>query len=554
MTGNAMDRSDASATGPATTPETPPSVNLASLEAILMDLDGVVTETAEVHAKSWKAMFDEYLRARASRLSGTFAPFDIDRDYRRYVDGKPRFDGVASFLQSRGISLPLGNDRDPPDKETIHGLGNRKNQLFLKAIRRSGVTTYPSSVDFIRRVRAEGLRVAVVTSSRNGREVLAAAGIEDLFDARVDGLVARDCWLDGKPAPDTYLEAARRLGAKPQASAVVEDAVSGVQAGRAGRFGLVIGVSRGGEPQLLRRSGADIVVSDLGDLTLDKAMEKNEEAIPPLAFDRMEDVHTRIGQRQIAVFLDYDGTLTPIVERPDLAVLSERMRDTLAKLARQTTVVVVSGRERGNVEALVGLQEIVYAGCHGFDIAGPEGTAIQHEEGKDYLPLIREVAAELHRQLDSIEGVIIENKTYAIAVHFRLVSPEAVAEVEQTVDRTIAEHPRLRKTGGKKVFELRPKIPWDKGKAVLWLLDALALNRDEVLPIYLGDDVTDFDAFRALRGRGLSLLVAEEAEPSSADYRLRDPEEAGRFLNELAKLLEERPGAERLGAERLDDE
>lgn len=538
-----MDRDDTAATGPASTAETPPSVNLASLEAILMDLDGVVTETAEVHAESWKEMFDEYLRTRASRLSGTFVPFDIARDYRRYVDGKPRFDGVASFLQSRGIALPLGNDRDPPDKETIHGLGNRKNQLFLKAIRRNGVTTYPSSVDFIRRVRAEGLRVAVVTSSRNGREVLAAAGIEDLFDARVDGLVARECWLDGKPAPDTYLEAARRLGTKPRVSAVVEDAVSGVQAGRAGDFGLVIGVSRGGEPQLLRRSGADIVVSDLGDLTLDKAMEK-DEAPPPLAFDRLEEVRTRIGQRRIAVFLDYDGTLTPIVERPDLAVLSDSMRDTLAKLARQTTVVVVSGRERGNVEALVGLQEIVYAGCHGFDIAGPEGTAIQHEEGKDYLPLIQEVAADLHRRLDSIEGVIIENKTYAIAVHFRLVSPEAVAEVEQTVDRTVARHPRLRKTGGKKVFELRPKIPWDKGKAVLWLLDALDLNQAEVLPIYLGDDVTDFDAFRALRGRGISLLVAEEAEPSSADYRLSDPEEAGRFLNELAKLLEEGPGDE----------
>ena len=548
MTGKTTERGETAAAGSAVTPETPPSVDLGTLEAILMDLDGVVTETAEVHAKSWKAMFDEYLRARASRLSGTFVPFDIDRDYRRYVDGKPRFDGVASFLQSRGISLPLGNDRDPPDKETIHGLGNRKNQLFLKAIRRNGVTTYPSSVDFIRRVRAQGLRVAVVTSSRNGREVLAAAGIEDLFDAQVDGLVARECWLDGKPAPDTYLEAARRLGAKPQASAVVEDAVSGVQAGRAGHFGLVIGVSRGSEPQLLQRYGADIVVSDLGDLTLDKAMEE-DEAIPPLAFDSLEEVRTRIGQRRIAVFLDYDGTLTPIVERPDLAVLSEGMRDTLAKLARQTTVVVVSGRERGNVEALVGLKEIVYAGCHGFDIAGPAGTAIQHEEGKDYLPLIREVAADLHRRLDSIDGVIIENKTYAIAVHFRLVRPEAVAEVEQTVDRTIAEHPRLRKTGGKKVFELRPKIPWDKGKAVLWLLDALDLNRDEVLPVYLGDDVTDFDAFRALRGRGLSLLVAEDAEPSSADYRLRDPAEAGLFLNELAKLLAERPGAER-----LDDE
>ena len=542
-----------------------PAVNLDDLDAMLLDLDGVITETAEVHADSWKAMFDEFLRERAARLSGQFVPFDLDRDYKQFVDGKPRYEGVASFLESRGISLPRGNDRDPPDKETVCGLGNRKNQLFLKAIRQNGVTTYPSSIDFIHKMRERGLKVAVVTSSRNGREVLEAAGVTHLFDAKVDGIVARECWLDGKPSPDTYLEAARRVGARPERAAVVEDAVSGIEAGRAGRFGLVVGISRDGDPRLLQRAGADVVVSDLGDLDLREAEAVDGQAVdresagreavdgatgkadghapedqmppPPSALDKLNEIKSRIGDRRLAVFLDYDGTLTPIVARPDLAVLSDSMRSTLRDLARVCTVVVVSGRERGNVAKLVGLEEIVYAGSHGFDIVGPEGTEIQHEEGEAFVPEVRRAAAEIERKLDGVEGVLVEDKTFALAVHFRLVKPQEVRLVEETVDAVMAQHPLLRKTGGKKVFELRPNIDWDKGKAVLWLLDALDLDGVDVLPIYLGDDETDFDAFRALQGKGLSFLVAEQPLDGAADYLLRNPQEAETLLAELSALL-----------------
>ncbi|HIC80168.1 MAG TPA: trehalose-phosphatase [Kiloniellaceae bacterium] len=546
-----------------------PAVSPDDLDAVLLDLDGVITETAEVHANSWKEMFDEFLRERASRLSGGFVPFDLDRDYKQFVDGKPRYEGVASFLESRGISLPQGHDRDPPDKETICGLGNRKNQLFLKAIRQNGVTTYPSSVDFIHKIRRLGLKVAVVTSSRNGREVLEAAGVTHLFDAKVDGIVARECWLDGKPSPDTYLEAARRVGARPERAAIVEDAVSGIEAGRAGRFGLVVGVSRDGNPKLLRRAGADLVVSDLSELdpsdadgldadALDGAPDETDGApdetdgardetdghalenrMPPAppALENLDDIKARIGRRKLAVFLDYDGTLTPIVARPDLAVLSDSMRSTLRALARVCTVVVVSGRERANVAKLVGLEEIVYAGSHGFDIVGPEGTEIQHEEGEAFVPEVKRAAEEIGRRIAGIKGVLVEDKTFALAVHFRLVKPEDVPRVEAAVDAGMTQHPLLRKTGGKKVFELRPNIDWDKGKAVLWLLKALDLEGDEVLPIYLGDDETDFDAFRALRGKGLSLLVAEQPLDGAADYLLRDPQEAETLLAALSASL-----------------
>ena len=391
-------------------------------DAVLLDLDGVITDTARIHAMAWKAMFDEYLSERAARLGAAFQPFDAESDYKRYVDGRPRSDGVACFLQARGISLASGGPNDPPDRETIAGLANRKNHHFLAAIRRDGVKTYASSVDFIRRARAEGLALAVVSSSRNCTEILHAAAIEDAFDTQVDGIVAHDWWLEGKPSPDTYLEAARRLGVNPKRAMVVEDALSGVEAGKAGHFGMVVGVDRDGLPELLRKGGADIVVPDLGALAF-KDSEHKPATNAPLALERLEEVQQRIRDHRVAVFLDYDGTLTPIVERPDLAVLSESMRSTLKALAKTCTVVVVSGRERSDVEGLVGLDEIIYAGCHGFDIVGPRGTEIRHEEGESYVPKIHQAASKLREHLSSIDGVLIEEKTYALAVHFRLVRP-----------------------------------------------------------------------------------------------------------------------------------
>lgn len=513
-----------------------PPVQIKGIDAVLLDLDGVVTETASVHAETWKRIFDEYLKERAARLHGAFEPFDIADDYKRYVDGKPRLDGVASFLQSRGIRLPLGDPNDSPDKETIWGLGNRKNRLYLAAIRKNGVNVYPTSLEFIKKAKSLGLKIAVVTASRNCTEVLKSAGLEDLFDTQVDGNVARECKLDGKPAPDTYLEAARRLDTKPERTAVVEDATSGVRAGKAGHFGLVIGVSRGSPRDLLKRSGADVVVADLDELEF-RSEDDADGATVPHALEQRTELRSRLEKRRAVVFLDYDGTLTPIVERPELAILSHDMRETLRRLADYCTVIVVSGRERQDVEDLVGEDNIFYAGSHGFDIAGPEGTEIRHEEGLTYLPEIARAAGELRRELAPIYGVIVENKTYALAVHFRMVREENIGQVEQIVDKVVAQHPLLRKTGGKKVFELRPNMDWDKGKAVLWLLDALGLNKKDVLPLYIGDDITDYDAFRALRGKGISILVSDQAQGGGSDYRLSDTTEVRLFLDALTAML-----------------
>ncbi|MDJ0896025.1 MAG: trehalose-phosphatase [Alphaproteobacteria bacterium] len=515
--------------------------SLGAFDGILLDLDGVITETAKTHAQAWKRMFDAFLEERAERLGDAFEPFDLERDYKQFVDGRPRYEGVATFLRSRGISLPPGDQTDAPDRQTVCGLGNRKNQFFLEAIRQYGVEVHPSSIDFIRRAKARGLRIAVVTSSRNGPEVLQAVGIGNLFDAQVDGMVAQKRRLRGKPDPDTYLDAARQLGVAPEKAVVVEDAVSGVQAGKAGGFGLVVGLSRDGRPELLRDNGADLVVSDLNELELPE--ERAESAtIAPLALERLAEIQARIRERRVAVFLDYDGTLTPIVARPELAVLADDMRTTIKGLAECCSVLVVSGRERSDVERLVGLGEVIFAGCHGFDIAGPSGTQIQHEEGAAYVPVVTQAASELRGQLASVEGVIVEHKTYDVAVHYRLASAEGANLAGEIVDRVVAEHPMLRKTRGKKVFELRPNMDWDKGKAVLWLLDALGLDGADVIPFYLGDDETDRDAFEALHGKGISLLVAEQPLLTQADYRLTDTEEVRVFLTELTHMLSERTG------------
>ncbi|MBH1937411.1 beta-phosphoglucomutase family hydrolase [Streptomyces sp. AV19] len=238
----------------------------AHVRACLFDLDGVLTKTAVVHAAAWKEMFDAFL---ARRDGPAFRPFDPVADYDEYVDGKPRADGVRSFLASRQIVLPEGTDDDPPDADTVQGLGNRKNLLVLARIRKEGVEAYPGSVRYARAARDAGLRRAVVSSSANCRDVLIAAGIEEFFEVRIDGIVAKERGLPGKPHPDTFLAAAKELGVAPGEAAVFEDALAGMEAGRAGDFGFVVGVDRVGQAEALRRHGADTVVDDLADLLED---------------------------------------------------------------------------------------------------------------------------------------------------------------------------------------------------------------------------------------------------------------------------------------------
>ena len=247
-------------------PESTPRITRDRYSAVLFDLDGVITNTATVHAACWKQMFDEYLQKRATQKGEVFHPFDSAADYRLYVDGKPRFDGVRDFLTSRGIQLPEGTPDDPQNAETVGGLGNRKNELVNKVIEERGVEPYEGSVKLIHQLRGRGFKIAVVTSSQNCATVLRAVKLDDFFDVQVDGNVIHARQLRGKPAPDTFLMAAKLLGVEPTRAVVIEDALSGVEAGSAGGFGLVIGVARKGNAEELRRHGAHLVVNDLDEL------------------------------------------------------------------------------------------------------------------------------------------------------------------------------------------------------------------------------------------------------------------------------------------------
>jgi alpha,alpha-trehalase len=514
------------------------SISPDKFEAVIFDMDGVVTRTAHVHAAAWKKMFDAFLAKRAQKKGNDYCPFSVENDYTRYVDGKPRYDGVRDFLRSRDINLPEGSSADSPEQETIRGLGNRKNSYFQQALEEKGAQCYQTTTDLIAQLRKAGIKTAIISASKNARAVLASAKVTDLFDARVDGLDAEKLGIPGKPAADVFLAAAEKLGATPRRSVVVEDAQAGVQAGRAGNFGLVIGVDRADQTEALAKY-ADIVVKDLAEIKVSLSSRMRNTDGLPSALDRFNKVTCQLKHKRPAVFLDYDGTLTPIVDRPEDAIISEEMRQTVMDLAEYATIAIVSGRDRKDVEKLAGIEGIYYAGSHGFDIAGPSGKKIEFQQGNDFLPALDRAEQALHERLDQIEGTQLERKKFALAVHFRRVAEERYAEVEKAVDEVLAATQPLRKTGGKMIFELRPDIDWDKGKALSWLLQKLELNRNNILPVYIGDDLTDEDALREIEGCGIGILVRDEERETHANFVLEDTCEVRLFLQKLGHYLEE---------------
>jgi len=497
-------------------------------DAVIFDLDGVVTKTAQVHFRAWKRLFDEYLKNQSGENQ---SPFN-EQNYRRYVDGKPRHRGIESFLESRGISLSWGKEDDGPDQDTIYGLGNRKNRYFNQLIDEEGVEVYPSAVQLLKELRSTGFKTGIVSSSKNCTAVLKAAGIFHLFDHKTDGLDAQELDLKGKPQPDIFLYSAEKLGVNTQRTVILEDAISGVQAGKTGGFGLVIGVDRTGLGEDLKKNGAHVVVTDLSVIKVDNRSSSKTDSLTSALKD-FEQLALRVKNKKIAVFLDYDGTLTPIVDDPDKAFLPKDMKTVLEQLAKLLPVAVISGRDRADVQNLVGIENIYYAGSHGFDIAGPDKKETNPGNMEDYLAELDQADKKLKEKIEDIEGAWVERKKFAIALHYRKVEEKNIDQVIQAVEEIARTHPKLRQSGGKKIFELRPDIDWHKGKALMWLLEKLDLDKPDVLPIYLGDDVTDEDAFDTLRNRGIGVVVMDSPQKTKARYRLRNPEEVRLFLNKI---------------------
>jgi len=509
------------------------------ITAVLFDMDGVVTRTAEIHAAAWKRLFDEFLIRETERTGVTYEPFDIRGDYLAFVDGKPRYDGVSSFLSARGISLPYGHPADGVDGLTICGLGNRKDSYFHDWLSTHSVPAYPGTIALCRRLREAGIKCALFSASRNARAVLRSAGVTDLFDVTLDGSELAALGLPGKPDPAMLHEAAARLGVAAQQTAVIEDAIAGIEAAVRGAFAQAIGIDRGGNAAALRTAGATLIINDAAELTFEPTIGLQVKTLQtrPLLGTHEDDIDKRLQDKRPVVFLDYDGTLTPIVPDPAKAFLSADMRAALAALGACCTVAVVSGRDLKMLRGFVGLDSLYYAGSHGFEIGGPAGWRNSMEKGLEFLPALAAAEASLRDRLAGTKGHEIERKRFSIAVHYRHVAEADVPPLTDIVDTVLAEQPGLRKGLGKKVFELRPDIAWDKGEAVLWLLDRLGLDQSGVLPIYVGDDITDEDAFRALAGRGLAVVVRDGDERiTAADYALAGTEDVRRFLGVLTSI------------------
>jgi len=509
-------------------------IDLADLDAVILSLDGVLTRTERVHEEAWKRLFDGLSSARAARGDKPWPPFG-PQDYRRHIHGRPRLAGMRSFLRSRDVELPAGSEADPDDAETMAALARRKNELFQDLLNERGVVVYEDTLEAVALWRAAGLKIAAVSDSRSGQSVVAVAGIDDCIDAIVDGKLALELGLAAKPHPDVLLEAARRLSSRPARSAVIEDTPDGIAAARRGGFGLVIGVDRmATQGQALMKQGADVVVASVGEIDGPDAASGSE--VLPHALEEFAAIAARGTGRRILVFLDYDGTLTPIVDRPEQAHLPAETRSVLAELARRHAVAIVSGRDRADVARLVGLDGLHYAGSHGFDISGPEGRSWEHPEARAALASLDAAERELRQAARDIEGAIVERKRFAVAVHYRLAPADRVALLDRAVAEAQARHPDLKRSHGKKVFELRPAIAWDKGEAVSWLIQALELEGKDFLPLYVGDDLTDEDAFKALKGHGIGIIVDPPRRASAADYRLASPDEVTEFLRRLTRM------------------
>jgi trehalose-phosphatase len=536
---------------------TAPVISPARHHAVIFDLDGVITDTASVHAAAWRRLFDDFLGGRPDTPGEDHRPF-TDEDYLAYVDGRSRFDGVSALLRSRGVYLPAGNPHDPADRPTRHGLGNRKDGYFRHLLATEGVRVFPGTVALIRQLRHHSIAVAVVSASRNCGEVLAAAGLTDLFSVRVDGVVADALRLPGKPDPALFIEAASRLGVPPAEAVVVEDARVGVLAGHRGGFGLVIGVDRTGDPAALRAAGADVVVSDLAEVTVSSADPADATAATrgrptlsslPDALTVWETVLApRLAGRRIAVFCDFDGTLSPIVDHPDAAFLPAGTRGVLARLARHCPVGVISGRDLTDVRARVGLSGLWYAGGHGVELAGPHGVHDVMPEAEKARPVLARAAAELADRLGDVPGVFLEPKHFTLSVHYRAVAPERVAEVVDSVEQAAAHHPELVVLSGRRVAELQPDIDWDKGQALRWLLNRFDDSGagPRLLPVYAGDDITDEYALEEIRDNGIGVVVRSDEHgdrPTAAYVAVADPAALCRLLARFADLLEHQAGA-----------
>ncbi|MGV0871239.1 trehalose-phosphatase [Mycolicibacterium sp. XJ879] len=512
---------------------TPVTIDPRRHDAVIFDLDSVVTDAASTHTAAWKTVLDDFLARRPASDYEDHSPF-TDDEYRRLLDGKPRLDGVTDFLASRGISLPEGS-RSAADDGTVWGLVHRTEQTLPEQLD-VGVRAFDSTVRLVRRLSAAGVKTVICSSSRNCEHVLESAGLSDLFTVRVDGVLADELGLAGKPDPAMLLEATRRGGAEAERTVVIDHTEAGVRAARAGGFALVVAVDRDGHVDGLMRLEADAVVADLAEVEL-RDGDARMSTLPNALNSYGQLIGVLSGRRPI-VYLDVDGTLSEIVSDHDTASLVDGAVKTLVQLAAHCPVAILTDRDLDDIRERVGVPGLWYAGSRGFELLGPDGDRYQNDAAVAAVPVLTKVVAELRAEFDGIPGVRVEHKRFSVAVHHRDVAPEQVTDVIAATHRCGRQH-GLRVACGRKVAELRPNVDWDKGTAIAWVAERINQS-GRVVPIYLGDDPTDEDAFDAMRFDGIGIVVRHEEDsdrPSAAQFTLNGVAEVREFLQHGANWL-----------------
>lgn len=509
---------------------------------VVFDMDGVITDTAAVHSEAWRRLLDQYLADRPPAANEDHQPFG-EADYADYVDGKRRIDGVMDFLGSRGISVPRGDADDPAGFETAHGLGKLKDRYFLEILASADALVFDDALSLIETLRDRGVRTAITSASRNCRQVLRRAGAVQLFDVRVDGVLADRLGLPGKPEAAIFFEAARRLDTPVSACVVVEDAKAGIQAGRAGSFGRVIGVARTGSPTRLLDAGADAVVSTLHEISVTSSSDRRLSEVPD-AHSGWEEIALRLRDRRLALVLDFDGTLAPICADPTEVVLPSQVRDVLQQLSGHGPVAVLSGRDLQDVRHRVHLDGLWYAGSHGFELAAPDDAVFAQDVGGPALLGLDEAEQLLREALAATPGARIDRKRFALAVHFRDFRAGSAGEVLSVVERIGRALPMLRLAHGRQVIELLPDVRWNKGRALRWLLQRMGSAAPGAVPAYAGDDYTDEDALHEIHEDGIGIVVrsAEHGDRLTwAHYGVDDPSSLTALLSRLSSLAEQAP-------------
>jgi alpha,alpha-trehalase len=510
----------------------PVTIDARAYDAVIFGLDGVVIDIMAVHARAWATLFDEFLRKRPLHPSEHHGSFTHD-DYLHFMDGKPPHDAVADFLFARGISLRSGAPSDSDD-DTVCGLVNRQQQLFRQLL--GDVPVFEATITLVRKLQSVGIGTGVFSPSLDCGHVLRAAGLDDLFNVVVDGIASVPHRFRGKPDRSALAEAVFRLGAPAERVVVVDSSETAVDGARNAGLGLVIGVDRIGHADELLRCGADVVVCDLADV--DVVIDLRRMSALPNALDSYGQLTGVVRFRPLMVFVDFDGTLSPITPDPEAATLVYGAAEALKHLAEQCPVAVLSDRDLDDVRSRVNLPGIWYAGSHGLELMAPDGAYHKNERGCAVIPVIERAAAQLRATLAHVPGILVEHKRFAVAVHYRDVPPEHIGEVIAST-RRLGQWEDLRVISGRKRVELRPDIESDTGTTVSWIRDQVK-GQHGVLPMYIGDDLTDEAAFDAVRLDGIGIVVRHSEHgdrQTAAKFILESPEQVREFLERGAKWL-----------------